>query len=176
MHIIDLYNINDYAEKIKFQLSGYRKRSYNGVSSYEQVLKTWDQFSEEKLNTHEYRNYLNRSGLACDILEQLDLQGKSREEKIQIIFDYVRTNFHWNYKYRRVPELKIQELRESGEGNSAAINLLLTVLLNEADIEASPALVSTRSYGRVTKNYPLLTQFSHVLCCIHHNDHSCRKL
>ncbi|MEM8908381.1 MAG: hypothetical protein AAGD05_11090 [Bacteroidota bacterium] len=46
------------------------------------------------------------------------------------------------------------------------LNLLLTLLLRAAGLEAHPALMSTKKHGLVSKVYPVRTQFNHVLAAV----------
>jgi hypothetical protein len=51
---------------------------------------------------------------------------------------------------------------ELHRGTAADVNLLLVAALREADLPAEPLLLSTRTHGRVSQEYPLLEQFNYV--------------
>lgn len=158
-----LYNQGDFVEKVRFQLSGYYAQDQMKNVEYKSLRRSWESLADEVLNSNEYRSYLNRSGFAKNTVAELELEGKSPEEKIREIYKYVTDNYRWNGLYRRFTYNKLAAISKNTEANSAEINLLLVLLLNTAGIEAHPMLVSTRSHGLYFKNYPLLSQFNHLM-------------
>ena len=59
---------------------------------------------------------------------------------------------------------------KSKKGTSGEINLILVNLLKDADIKASPVLVSTRGNGRVNVLNPVVRQFDKVMAYVTIND------
>jgi len=49
-------------------------------------------------------------------------------------------------------------------GSASEINMLLITMLRETGIDCSPVILSTRDNGRVTKAFPDLQEFNHVIC------------
>jgi hypothetical protein len=164
-------NKDDYAETVRFQLAGYKKmdNTYKAEVKYVTVMTTWEKLAEEVLSSTEYFPYLNRGGKARDILAQIVSATDAENAKIEKIYNYVRSNLNWNGKHRIFPEQNIGQLLEAKQGSSAEINLLLTLLLREADFDARPALVSTRSHGKAQQSYPMLTEFNHLLASVRLN-------
>ncbi|MDJ1504500.1 DUF3857 and transglutaminase domain-containing protein [Xanthocytophaga agilis] len=158
-------NYYDYAEKVRFQLAGYKKVT-TGAVEYKSVMTTWEKLAEEVLSSTEYENFLNRGGRAKDVLSQIITPADPDAVKVQKIYNYVRNTITWNGKYRVWPEQIFSRFLESKQGNSAEINLFLTLLLEEAGLKANPALTSIRSHGKIQKSYALLSQFSHTLAYI----------
>lgn len=156
----------DYAEKIRFQLAGYKKSNGMGSSEQASLMTTWDKLSEEIRTDNSYINFLHRGGKANDILSQIIKSGDKDVEKVQKIYAYVRSNFAWNGEHRIFPTQLFNKFLVSKQGNSAEINLLLVLLLQEAGLKSSPALISTRNHGKIQQSSPLLTQFNHVLACV----------
>lgn len=70
----------------------------------------------------------------------------------------------WNGKYNYLTTTNTRKAYDARSGNVADINLLLTAMLQEAGLEASPVLVSTRENGRPPKQSPLLNKFNYVVC------------
>lgn len=156
----------DYAEKVSFQLAGYKKANTgpgsNGVE-YKTVMTTWEKLAEELLLNDNYTNYLNRHGAAKDIVGQLLTPADSEPTRIRKIYNYTKDNFTWNAKHRVFAEQSFNDFMKTKHGSSAEINLLLTLLLQEADLLANPVLLSTRPNGKVQKSYPMIGQFNQVL-------------
>ncbi len=156
----------DYAEKVGFQLAGYKKVDPSvggGGVEYKTLMTTWEKLAEELLLTDNYAGYLNRHGAAKDIINQLLTPADNEPTKIRKIYNHVRDGFVWNGKHRIFTEQPFSDFVKSRQGSSAEINLFLTLLLQEANLLANPALLSTRPHGKVQKSYPMLAQFNQVL-------------
>jgi hypothetical protein len=157
-------NYYDYAEKIRFQLAGYEKRDVmSGGHDEVKFLNSWEKLSEQLLANESYYSILNKSHTAKDILKTLKLETATSEDKVVSIYNYVKQTIAWNGEHRLFPDKNVSQLLESKQGNSAEINLFLSLLLREAGLQANPLIISTRKHGKVLRSYPLLTQFNHVL-------------
>ncbi|MDN5211073.1 DUF3857 domain-containing protein [Fulvivirgaceae bacterium BMA12] len=158
-------NYLDYAEKIRFQLAGY-KRTGNVPGSIEYVttMTTWEKLAKERLQDVNYSSFLLKSGKANEILETIGLQGQKPIERIKSIYNYVKDTYTWNARYRLFTRQSFNEFLKTKVGNNAEINLLLSLLLKNAGFEANPVLLSTRKHGKVTRSYPFLSQFNYLIC------------
>ena len=56
-----------------------------------------------------------------------------------------------------------KEFLNTRTGNAANINLFLCSMLNEAGIQASPVLLSTRDHGKILKDYPFQQFINYVI-------------
>jgi hypothetical protein len=159
-------NYHDYAEKIQFQLAGYKKgtTAVGTSGGYETVMTTWEKLSEEILTDERYTRYLNRHGVAKDILAVLVKGTEPELSRMQKIYNHVARSIKWDEKHRLLTDQTLNSLLEVKQGSSAEINLYLTLLLREAGLSANPAMVSTRQHGKVLATYPLLSQFNHLVC------------
>ncbi len=159
-----LYNIHDYTEKIRFQLSGYQLyRDMIVEPEYKTLMMSWEELANYSLNSFSFRSYLNKTRDAKSILDIINIKNLSQLDKLKKIYNYVSTNYLWNGKYRRFTYQKFDELIESKSGYSSEVNLLLTLLLQEGGLEAYPMLISTRSHGDYMKDFPFLSQFNHQI-------------
>jgi hypothetical protein len=84
------------------------------------------------------------------------------EKKVGAIFAFVRQNILWNGDYRKYPEKSPKKTLEDKKGSSAEVNFLLASLLDKADIDIHPVLLSTRNHGFVRETLPVSTQFNYV--------------
>jgi len=159
-----LYNIHDYTETIQFQLAGYyMKNNISLPEEYQTLLTSWDDLAKNVMNSSDYRSYLNKTGFASAVLNEIGIVNLSQIEKMKKIYQYVQRNFTWNGKYRRFTYHKFNETITNKSGYSSEINLVLTLLLSESGLEACPMLISTRSHGEYVKEYPFLSQFNHLI-------------
>ncbi len=161
-------NYMNYAEKIRFQLAGYYAQSKSVSSGPEYVtsMNTWEKLSKELLEENSFTSYLNRHTLAGDKLKVLLLPTDTDLVKIQKLYNHVKNTLTWDAKLRIFTEKSLPSLLESKKGNSAELNLYLTLLLKEAGLEASPALISTRDHGFPQSGYPLLSQFNTLVAFV----------
>lgn len=89
--------------------------------------------------------------------------GKDSLETAEKLYTYVQNNFTWNEKHGLLPDKTWKDFMVEKAGNGAAINLLLVNMLQDAGITASAVVISTKHHGKVSENFPFLSQFNHVL-------------
>jgi hypothetical protein len=161
-------NYMNYAEKIRFQLAGYyaASKTLNGGPEYVNSMTTWEKLSRQLLEESSFTAYLNRHNIAGDILKKLLLPADDQLVKIQKIYNHVKNTVSWDGKLRIFTEKSFPALLESRQGSSAEINLYLSLLLKEAGLDASPALISTREHGFPQSGYPLLSQFNTLVAFV----------
>ncbi len=154
--------INDFRERLRFQLTGYYVQSDVGGVEFKSLMTTWKALGSE-LWTHGYfGDQIKKRALAKSISEgSLQVSGDDLN-KIKQIYKYVTQNYQWNGDHDILAN-PLKSVVESKEGTSADLNLLLCMLLRHHEVDAEPVLISTRDHGMVTKNIPLLSQFDQVL-------------
>ncbi len=91
---------------------------------------------------------------------------KTPEEKLSAIFNFVRQNVLWDKNYRKYPENSPKKTLDEKKGSSAEINLLLACVLEKAEFNVSPVLLSTRDHGFVRETTPISSQFNDVVCLV----------
>ena len=157
----------DYANKVQFQLAGYnrRKDGVTGGIEYVNTMTSWEKLATECLEDDNYTRYLNRRGVARDLLAKAFPAGLSGDalSKARQVYQYVQSSVRWNGHHDWYTGSGPNELLEKREGGSGEINLLLTLLLREAGLTADPVLISTKEHGVVHRVYPFLLQFNHLL-------------
>lgn len=159
-----VYNIDNYVEKIKFQLVSYEK--YDEISHSSKnvnVLESWAKLCEEVRDGSDYLSYEREDKHYAEVLGKLQIQDKAPIEKLERIYDYVHKQFFWTERNSIYNSKKASAFIEDKNGNTADINLYLVNLLKATGIEASPVLISTRSNGNITKLFPLLSQFNRMI-------------
>lgn len=152
----------DYISKINFELSftNFTQEFRNpGVKRYmgswEDIAKTyWDKVGGEITGNNSLKNTVQE--ITASITEQ--------EQKLAVIFNFVRQTILWNDEYRRYPENSPKKTLDEKKGSSAEINFLLACMLEKAEIFVSPVLLSTRDHGFVRESIPVSSQFNHVVC------------
>lgn len=154
--------LEDYIAKIQFQLSQVnypdgRKEAF--LSTWEELAKDMEHresFGEQFLKKRNHKKILEATA-------PLISSTKTQKETAQVLYDYFNTNVEWNGKHRYWVETSLNETFEKKTAYSGELNLMLLVALKATGITAHPLTVSTRSHGRMQEEYPLATQFDHVI-------------
>ena len=107
---------------------------------------------------------LNKTGYFEDDLKSILAGLTSVEEKIDVIFSYVKSTVKWNDYYGYSCNDGVKKAYKDKTGNIAEINLMLTAMLRYAGLNANPVLVSTRSNG--IPRFPNRTGFNYVIAAV----------
>lgn len=160
-------SINDYKSKMSFQLS----KVIQPDGSSRNIMTTWDRLKKDYLKAKAYGQYLKASRRQGSKLlsGSLDLNPEDPVETAIDIINYVKSNFLWSGIYSKYATKTASEFIKEKKGNSAEINLFLTGLLQSADIDANPVLISTRDHGKIHTNYPFSHYFNSSIIIVNAN-------
>lgn len=142
-------NYKDYAEKISFQ---YKEGA------------TWESIASDFLNSERYIS----AGLHKKKIEAI-LSEIGSKPTLEEIYKYVQLKFDWNHYNSNGPEAYFSKFLDEKKGSAGSINYLLTLLLRSAGYESYPLLISTRSHGVISKNFPLVRQFNFLMTYVKYN-------
>jgi len=128
------------------------------------IMSTWPEISTGFLKEDNFGKYMKDAEKeAKKILPNLNLSGKTQEEQLKIITEYVKNNYNWTGKEREYATAKVSDFMKQKTGSSAEINLFLIGLLKAAGIDVYPLLLSTRENGAINTNYPFASFFNYVI-------------
>jgi len=132
----------------------------------------WNDVSAYLWDLRYFGDILRSSFSSKGIAKDLNLDGKSEEEKIRVAFEKVR-EIKWNERESLYPE-NYSVGKSYGEkyGNSADINFALIQLLNALDIEAHPVVMSTRKNGMLSIIKPSINKLNYVIAYVKSGDRS----
>jgi transglutaminase-like putative cysteine protease len=154
---------DDYKIQIKFQLTKY----INSFDSKQGVINTWPKLIKELLDETRFGDFAkNSQKQALNIVDTMQLTSKSIKEKTEKIFNFVKNNFSWDGELSEYTSVNAKDFLQSKVGNSADINLFLLGMLNAAEIEAYPVLISTRGHGKIKYDYPFLHFFNYTIVAV----------
>lgn len=156
-----LINRDDHISEVKTQLIGTRIPG----RMPQNFFKSWDDIAEE-VNAREDFGRQRLNGTMKDKVNELISDDMDELTKIITLYDFVSEEINWDGYYGVITEQGIRDTYKNKSGNVADINLMLVEMLKEAGINASPALVSTRSNGTVLLDYPLVGQFNVTLAVV----------
>ncbi|WP_461639827.1 DUF3857 and transglutaminase domain-containing protein [Labilibaculum euxinus] len=159
-------NYHDFVEQLRFQLAGYFTRDESTLSASPIFVNSMTTYEELAKEYSEKVNFLGRTNFAKKQLETILDGNENNWEKLQKIYDFVRSHVKWNGKYRIYPENSPPNVLDEKAGTNSEINYLLVLLLREAGFDCNPALARSNNRGLIQKAYPLLSQFDQVLAFV----------
>lgn len=152
-------SLNDHIIKIDFQLS----RVINPHGAQVNIMTTWEKLNSDLLKNQDFGKYVEGSQkLAKKLLNTEDQKFENELEKFNFIIDYVKHNYNWNEHNGYFASKAPKKLVDEKIGNDADLNLFTIGLLNASGIEAKPVLLSTRSHGKISYDYPFASFFNYV--------------
>jgi hypothetical protein len=153
-------NINNYTTSVGHELSSihYPNQPFKNLST------NWESVARAIYENEDFGAELNKTDYFEETLRPVIAGLTSAEEKINAIFNHVKSTMTWNdyYGYSCIDGVKIAYKNKTG--NTAEINLMLTAMLRFAGLEAHPVLVSTRDNGIAL--FPSRTAFNHVIASV----------
>ncbi|RKS99842.1 DUF3857 domain-containing protein [Flavobacterium sp. 123] len=153
-------NVDNYTCSLVQELSmtKYPGKPYKTFSTdWGAVVKTiydYDDFGPE----------LSKTGYFEEDLKGVLAGLTSPEEKINAIFNFVKTRVKWNDYNGYSCNDGVKKAYKDKTGNIAEINLMLTAMLRYAGLTANPVLVSTRSNGVAI--FPNRNAFNYVIAAV----------
>lgn len=146
----------DYIDKVELQLRAVRPP--DGVPR--PVLGSWESVTEDLEDHPRFGRRLRRNDRVAELAATVS---GTDAEKARALYDLVRTEFVWNRRGGIFAERDLDAVVETRGGTAGELGLLLLALLREADVPAAPILLSSRSNGRILRQYPILSRFNHLL-------------
>jgi hypothetical protein len=151
--------VKDYLQGIEFQLSTI---DYGNGRTLD--LRTgWADVVKNLMNDHDFGKQLEwePKGTSATIAEAKLIP--DMENRMKFILGYVKKNMNWDNDESIYSFEGINTAFEKKTGSTGDINLMLTCMLNKADVKAYPILLSTRDNGLVKKAFPFVDQFNIVM-------------
>lgn len=165
-----LYNPEDMAERIVFQLKGYYggNGSAFGGSSYKDAIGNWKDLSKEMEDDYKYK----ANGSFVKNIANSIANGKDEKETLLNVYNYFKENYKWNRFTAINPRLSNRDLDKEKIGNAADLNLMLNTILKEKGLNSEMVLLSSRTNGKIINSYPYLGQFNIVINMVTLSDNS----
>lgn len=149
----------DYLSKITFELSSVNvpgQISKNFSQTWEDVERTLD---EAKW----FGGELRRSGFLKEVRDEIAAKTTDPLERMKLAYKHVQSHMKWDGYSGLYAGDGIKKAYDNRKGNACDINLMLTVLLRELDVECDPIMLSTRAHGYLHQHIPLIESFNYVI-------------
>ena len=149
----------DHINRMVFQLNSYQ--FYDGLRN--EVMDDWPKLKEYLLKKDVFGIYFKKNKKIGDLTQSIIQNCSNSKEKMIKIYNYVKDHFKWDGYYGIYSTQHIKETLKERLGGVSDINLLLTAMLREAEIQASPVILSTRDHGKIYKGSPFTDDFNYVI-------------
>ncbi len=156
-------NNDNYKTGIKAELNS---TYINNV--FKSYATTWEDVRKRLYEHENFGGELKKENLVKKILPE-EMKTLPIFKKAEAILKFVQDNYTWNKEDAVIADKGVRNLLAAKEGNSAEINLLLTMLLRSAGISAEPVVLSTVSHGRLLTYNPSIMQLNYVLSSFEDN-------
>lgn len=150
-------NINNFRSSITFELASIKYPN----QPFKLLSTTWEDVAKTVNSSDGFGGELNKKGYFEDEIKPVFINYTSQEQRLLALFQYVKENFKWNGYYSIYAEEGLKSTFKNKTGNVADINLLLTVFLREAGLNAHPVLISSVSNG--IPLFPSRTAFNYLV-------------
>lgn len=158
---------DNYISQVKFELA--REKWPGKVERH--YTKSWNSINEKLLKHQNFGERL-KFGKFISQNETNAIIGNCNtdEEKILAIYNYIKNNYKWDETYGVFTKSSLKEVFNNKSGNVADINLLLVLILQNAGIDAHPAVLSTRNHGLLDLINPSVDQMNYVVAYVKLNN------
>ena len=152
----------DYISRMNFELA---QTQYPNQMP-KNYMGSWQEINDRYVESDNFGGVVKGNGHLKQKVEELTKGVTDSEQKIANIHQYVRDNFLWDGTTRKFVDDNLRKVVDEKKGSSSEINLLLASMLEKAELEVYPVLISTRDNGFVRESLPVSTQFNHTICLV----------
>ncbi len=150
---------SDYLSKIDFELAS--------VSVPGEIIKhysrTWENVEETLNDVPWFGGELRKSSHLKVIRDEIAAKTTDPEKRMHLAYAHMQNAMKWDGYNGIGSKEGVKKAYDNKSGNTSDINLNLTTLLRELDLESNPVVLSTRSNGQVYQEIPMLESFNYVV-------------
>jgi hypothetical protein len=151
--------MDDYVSRVGFEL--------NSIDFPEQprrpLTSNWPMIIHGMMNESYFGGFINNRTHCKELLKTILKDNKDSAAVAQKIFEYVKNTLKWNnHTSLYVSASDTRDIFDRKSGNSADLNLSLLALMLEANLKASPILLSTRGNG-AHPGFPMIAKFNNII-------------
>lgn len=158
-------NLDNFKTSVRAELNS----TYIG-NQFKSYSLSWQDVRKQMLDDESFGGALKKDNLVKDLLPAEIKQIPNDLKRAEAILKFVQKNYTWNKMRSKYVDDGIKKLITTKVGNTAEINLLLILLLKNANINANPVVLSTVDRGLITNYLPSITSLNYVIACIESND------
>ncbi|QKG53263.1 transglutaminase domain-containing protein [Hymenobacter sp. BRD67] len=153
---------NDYLPRMTFELVGIQMPN----QAYRDLADSWVKKNTLLLSSEDFGQALEHTGFLSAALNPIVLQYPDPAARAAAVREWVLKSVKYDGTNRYSASGPLKHSYELHRGTSADVNLLLIAALRAAGLTTQPLLLSTRTHGQVSQEYPLLEQFNYVIALV----------
>jgi hypothetical protein len=150
---------DNYIQAIEYELSSVK---FPGMMR-QTFTESWESVNRSLNEDEDFGRLLKAKGFISDTVSMICKGLTSDLEKASAIYSYVQKRMKWNGNYSIWAPNGIKKAYKEHSGNSAEINILLTLMLQTAGLNVKPVVFSTRDNGMTINLSPTITKYNSVL-------------
>lgn len=132
-------------------------------NEYKSYALSWEDIRKRLYEHDDFGSQLKKQNAVNDLLPSDIKSISNKYDKAAAVLTYVQKNYSFNHEDRLFCDQSIKSLISSKVGNSAEINLFLTMLLRSVGLQANPVVLSTVDRGLLQAYMPSIHQLNFVL-------------
>lgn len=156
-----VYSMDNYKSSIRMELLSTKYG--NAKATF--YNKDWDKVADILKSSNGFGPVLKKNYKDMNYLVE-QVNGKTDEEKIAIIFQEFQSKFNWNGYYSIFAGDGVKKLIKEGTGNVSAINLLLVNVLQKAGLQAFPMVYKSMKSGNLNISNPTIDDLNYVIAVV----------
>lgn len=161
-----VFNLDNLKASIRFELMQF---SHPGFIS-ENYSTSWEQIGKDLSKHSNFGNQIQGNNFLNETVQQITANANSPEEKMELIFNYVKSNFNWNNFNGLTTDNGVRSTFNNKTGNVADINLMLVSMMEKAGLDASPVVLSTVNNLLLNYSFPSITSLNYVIAAVEINN------
>ena len=154
--------MTNYISKVEFELQ-HTQFPGKQVKNY---TTSWQDICDELLLDQDFGIQIQKGRIVKDAAAMINKTAGTPFEKMVAAHALIRSEMSWNGRNNLYPTTTLREAYDKKTGNSADINLMLLILLDELGLDPSPVVLSTHDNGILVDSHPVLTQLNYVLASV----------
>lgn len=148
----------NYLSSLEFELASIQFKN----KPFQLISETWEDVVKKIYEEDEFGKQIDLTDYYSNDLNKLAINNSSTQDKINAIFNFLKSKLKWNENYGYKTSKKLSKIYEEKTGNVADLNLMLVSMLRSSGVDANPVLLSTRS--RAIPIFPSISAFNYVVC------------
>lgn len=156
-----LTTLDNYTTQVKFELANADFTRVGG--SFKNYTTSWIDIAKQLKESESFGIQLKTTGFIEDAVTGITKGTNDEMMKVGLIYNYVQHTMKWNGYKSLYTSQNLKKAYSDKTGNSADINLLLSIMLNKAGISANPVILSTRENGILPVSNASISDCNYVI-------------
>jgi hypothetical protein len=156
-----LTSLDNYTTQVKFELANSNFSQVGG--GFKNYTTSWIDVALQLKESENFGIQLKTTGFVEDAVDELTKAASDEMTKLGHIYNHIQHTMKWDGHKSIYSTQNLKKAYQDKTGNCADINLLLTVMLNKAGINASPVILSTRENGLLSPSHPSISDCNYVI-------------